>query len=92
MAELPTIKQMMDLSGKTAIVTGGARGLGLAIVNRLSEAGACVMIADIQAELGQEAKEATREIQSKDRQVAFTHADVREDPKMAKEKRKGIRG
>jgi hypothetical protein len=45
------------------------------------------MIADIQAGLGQEA---TREIQSKGRQVAFTHAGVQEDPKMAKEKRKGI--
>jgi 2-deoxy-D-gluconate 3-dehydrogenase len=36
----------MDLSGKTAIVTGGALGIGFAIANRLTEAGARVLIAD----------------------------------------------
>ena len=35
----------IDLSGKTAIVTGGSRGLGLAIAQGLSRAGAAVAIA-----------------------------------------------
>ena len=41
---------ILDLSGKIAIVTGGGRGLGLCIVNRLCEAGASVVIADIAVE------------------------------------------
>jgi 3-oxoacyl-[acyl-carrier protein] reductase len=34
----------MDLSGKTAIVTGSARGIGRAIVLRFAAAGADVVI------------------------------------------------
>lgn len=37
----------MDLQGKTAIVTGGAVGIGAGITYRLAEAGANVVIADI---------------------------------------------
>ena len=37
----------MSLSGRTAVVTGGAAGIGLAIANRLAEAGASVVIADL---------------------------------------------
>lgn len=38
---------MFDLSGKTAIVTGGASGIGAATAKRLRQAGAKVWIADI---------------------------------------------
>jgi len=38
---------MFSLEGKTAIVTGGASGLGLATVRRFAAAGARVVIADI---------------------------------------------
>ncbi|MFZ0516302.1 MAG: SDR family NAD(P)-dependent oxidoreductase [Acidobacteriaceae bacterium] len=38
---------MFDLSGQTAIVTGAATGIGEAIAERLSNAGAVVVIADI---------------------------------------------
>ncbi len=37
----------IDLSGKTAVVTGGARGIGRAIGAKLAEAGARVMLSDI---------------------------------------------
>ena len=38
---------VFDLSGKTAIVTGGALGIGFGIVSRLVEAGVSVMVADM---------------------------------------------
>ncbi len=41
---------MKDISGKTAIVTGAASGIGLAIATALAEAGANVVMADIQKE------------------------------------------
>jgi len=44
---MKTIAELVDLSGKTAIVTGGAKGIGQGIAARLSEAGANVVIADI---------------------------------------------
>jgi NAD(P)-dependent dehydrogenase (short-subunit alcohol dehydrogenase family) len=40
----------MDISGKTAIVTGAASGIGLGIATALAEAGANVVLADIQKE------------------------------------------
>lgn len=42
-----TIGESLNLSGKTAIVTGGAMGIGQAIASRLHEAGANVVIADL---------------------------------------------
>jgi NAD(P)-dependent dehydrogenase (short-subunit alcohol dehydrogenase family) len=38
----------MDISGKTAVVTGAASGIGLGIATALAEAGANVVMADIQ--------------------------------------------
>jgi NAD(P)-dependent dehydrogenase (short-subunit alcohol dehydrogenase family) len=42
-----------ELSGKVAIVTGGASGLGRATVERFVEEGASVVIADVNSERGQ---------------------------------------
>ena len=38
------LEQLLDLSGKTALVTGGSRGLGLAMAHGLAEMGARVAI------------------------------------------------
>jgi NAD(P)-dependent dehydrogenase (short-subunit alcohol dehydrogenase family) len=42
----------MDLAGRVAIVTGGAAGIGRAIVQRLAAEGSTVVVADIDAEAG----------------------------------------
>jgi glucose 1-dehydrogenase len=42
----------MRLNGKAAIVTGGARGIGLAVAKRYVAEGARVVIADVDAESG----------------------------------------
>ena len=39
-----TIQQLFDLKGRTALVTGGSRGLGLQMAHALGEAGAKVML------------------------------------------------
>ncbi len=38
------IQQLFDLSGKTALVTGGSRGLGLQLAHALGEAGAKIVV------------------------------------------------
>jgi NAD(P)-dependent dehydrogenase (short-subunit alcohol dehydrogenase family) len=49
---------MQDISGKTAIVTGAASGIGLGIATALAEAGANVVMADIQKTAVEEAAHA----------------------------------
>ncbi len=56
----PTIAQLFDLSGKGAVVTGGAQGIGEAIASRLAEAGAGVLIADIDGEAAERAADRIR--------------------------------
>ena len=43
---------LINLKNKTAIVTGGAMGIGYGIAYRLAEAGANVVIADLNEEVG----------------------------------------
>jgi NAD(P)-dependent dehydrogenase (short-subunit alcohol dehydrogenase family) len=46
------LESLISLSGQTAVVTGGARGIGKAIVDRLAEAGATVYATDAAPEPG----------------------------------------
>lgn len=45
----------LDLSGRVALITGGGRGIGRGAVRALAEAGASVLIGDIDPEVAQEA-------------------------------------
>ena len=67
MEKLPNISEMVDLSGKRALVTGGGKGIGAAISSRLVEAGAEVTIADVDPEIHKLAEELS---------VSFTNCDI----------------
>ena len=54
MSNTHSINQLLDLSQKTAIVTGAAKGIGQGIAYRLAEAGAKVLVADIDENAGNE--------------------------------------
>ncbi len=45
-----SLADLLSLSGRAAVVTGGASGIGRAIVGRLAEAGADVVVADLDIE------------------------------------------
>ncbi len=63
-----------ELSGKTALITGAGRGIGLATARRLAAAGADIIIAEFIAENGQAA---AAEIKSMGRKSLFIEVDVR---------------
>ncbi len=54
----PAIADLLDLTGQVALVTGAARGIGRAIALRLAEAGAAVLVADVDLNGGRETVEA----------------------------------
>jgi 2-hydroxycyclohexanecarboxyl-CoA dehydrogenase len=65
---------VIELKGRSAVVTGGARGIGRAIVKELAQAGADVIIADL---LSQEAEQTAKEIsQETGRRVEQVCTDV----------------
>ena len=64
----------MQLSGKTVVVTGGASGLGAAVVDMLVAQGARAVIIDLNEEAGR-SKQASRPDS-----VRFVHGDVASEP------------
>ena len=71
-----TIQQLFDLSGKTALVTGGSRGLGLQLAHALGEAGARIMIT---ARKQDELEQATAELQAAGIDARWIAADCAKD-------------
>lgn len=74
MNNMKAIFQLVDLSNKTAIVTGGAKGIGLGIAKRLYEAGANVVIADLDEASGQKEAEALNGLRAES--AVFRKVDV----------------
>ena len=56
------VQQLFDLKGKTALVTGGSRGLGLQIAESLGEAGAKILLTSRKAA---DLEEATAHLQAR---------------------------
>jgi 2-dehydro-3-deoxy-D-gluconate 5-dehydrogenase len=71
-----SIEKLFDLTGKVAIVTGGAMGIGKGIAKRLSEAGAKIMIVDIVER--KEAETTISEIKSNGGEALYIQADLTE--------------
>jgi NAD(P)-dependent dehydrogenase (short-subunit alcohol dehydrogenase family) len=65
----------IDMSGKVALVTGGAYGMGRASARRFAECGAAVVIADIAVERGNETVELIRAAGG---EASFLETDVSE--------------
>ena len=71
---MKTIAQLFHLSGKGAVVTGGAMGIGQGIAYRLAEAGAGVMVADIDLKA---ATQTVEQIKARGGKAQAIRADVR---------------
>ncbi|MFA5829858.1 MAG: SDR family NAD(P)-dependent oxidoreductase [Candidatus Gracilibacteria bacterium] len=78
---MENISALMDLKGKTAIVTGGALGIGLGIVYRLAEAGANVVIAN---NVEAAALDAVRDLTAKKWNVSEILTDVSKEEDVKK--------
>src|SRR3984893_18153614 len=67
---------VFDLTGRKALVTGGARGLGAGMAAALARAGAAVVIGDIREDLGQATAD---ELKKSGATPAFLPLDVTND-------------
>ena len=66
----------IDLSGRKALVTGGAQGLGAGMARALAAAGAAVMIGDVNAETG---KATASALGDSGASAGFVHLDITDD-------------
>jgi len=69
----------MEIQGKTALITGGASGIGKTTAEMLAARGANLMLVDLNHNLGDEA---VRAIEGKGGHAAFARADVRDEDQM----------
>ena len=44
------MEHLQDLNGRTAVITGGASGIGYAVADRLGQEGANLVVADVEDE------------------------------------------
>ena len=74
------VRELFDLSGRTALVTGGGRGLGRHIALGLAEAGARVLVASRKLA---NCEEVVREIEGRGGSAAAREADLTRDEDVA---------
>lgn len=72
-----SIMELFSLAGKVALVTGGARGIGLEFATALAEAGSDIAIADINEELATTSARSLSDATG--RRVIAVKADVSEE-------------
>ena len=75
------VQQLFDLHGKTALVTGGSRGLGLQLAHALGEAGARVLLTSRKAD---DLKQAAAELQAAGIDAEWLAADCAQDADIQK--------
>jgi 2-dehydro-3-deoxy-D-gluconate 5-dehydrogenase len=73
---MTNLNQYFNLAGRTAVITGGASGFGLAIASALAHAGANVVIADREAD---KAVAAAKQITSENGRAIAVTVDVAEE-------------
>jgi 2-deoxy-D-gluconate 3-dehydrogenase len=67
------IQELVKLTDKKAIITGGAMGIGFAIANRFAEAGATVLLADLDVE---SAAKSVEELKKQNYKAYYARCDV----------------
>ncbi len=75
------IQTLFDLTGKTALVTGGSRGLGLQIAEALGEAGAKILLTSRKAS---DLEEAAADLQAKGIDARWVAADASDPAQIQK--------
>ena len=76
-----TIQQLFDLTGKTALVTGGSRGLGLQLAHALGEAGAKIMLSSRKAD---DLEQAAAELQAAGIDARWIAADCAKESEIVR--------
>ena len=82
-----TIQKLFDLSGQTALVTGGSRGLGLQIAEALGEAGAKIFLTSRKAA---DLEEAAAQLQAKGIDARWVAADVSQSAEVERVAREAL--
>ncbi len=85
--DYPATQELIKMTGKGALVTGGAAGIGYAIAYRLAEAGARVLIVDVN---GEKAVQASKELKNRGYWTESLACDITQDKAVESMTRKAV--
>jgi NAD(P)-dependent dehydrogenase (short-subunit alcohol dehydrogenase family) len=80
--EIPSVKSLLDFSGKVAIVTGAGGGLGQGVARRFAEAGASIIVHFNSSETG--AQKVVRQIRERGRNAISVQGDLTQEKDAAR--------